>query len=66
MDDDDLPTKQPQLNIGAGLGRQDLAPLGVAELNAYIDQLKGEIARVEAAIAAKLGQRAGAEAFFKK
>lgn len=62
MDDDDLPKTQAQ----PGLGSRDLAPLGVVELRAYIEQLRGEIARVEAAIAAKLGQRAGAEAFFKK
>lgn len=62
MDDDDLPLPQSQARFNA----KDLAPLGVVELRAYIDELKGEIARVEAAIAAKLGQRAGAEAFFKK
>jgi uncharacterized small protein (DUF1192 family) len=62
MDDDDLPRPQPRARLAA----RDLTPLGVVELRAYIDDLKGEIARVEAAIAAKLGQRAGAESFFKK
>ena len=62
MEDDDLPRSPTQ----ARLQPRDLAPLGVAELDGYIDELRGEIARVEAAIKAKLGQRAGAESFFKK
>jgi uncharacterized small protein (DUF1192 family) len=40
--------------------------LGVAELEGYIAELRAEIARAEAAIKARQGQRAGAEALFKK
>lgn len=39
--------------------------LGVAELNAYIDVLKGEIARVKAMISTKSAHRAAAAAFFR-
>lgn len=62
MDDDDLPRSPAQTRPAP----RDLAPLGVAELEAYIAELRAEIARAEAAIKAKLGQRAGAESFFKK
>lgn len=62
MDDDELPRFPSKSRLQPG----DLTPLGIAELEAYITELKGEIARVEAAIKAKLGQRTGAEAFFKK
>jgi uncharacterized small protein (DUF1192 family) len=61
MDDDDLPLSRPERPQP-----KDLTPLSVAELEAYIVELKSEIARAEAAIEAKLGQRAGAESFFKK
>lgn len=37
-----------------------------ADLRAYIADLREEIARAEAAIAARAGQRAAADAFFKK
>ena len=40
--------------------------MGIAELEAYIAELEGEIARVRVEIAAKLGQRQGAEALFKR
>lgn len=62
MDDDDLP--RPPARTGPQ--PRDLTPMGVAELGAYIAALKAEIARVEAAIEAKLGQRMGAESVFKK
>ena len=62
MDDEDFPRPPGQ----SRLQPRDLAPLGIAELEGYIDELKGEIARAEAAIKAKQGQRTGAEAFFKK
>jgi uncharacterized small protein (DUF1192 family) len=42
-----------------------LDPLSVADLNAYIDALRAEIARAEAAIAAKQGARGHADSFFK-
>jgi uncharacterized small protein (DUF1192 family) len=45
---------------------KDLSLMGIAELEAYIVELETEIARVRADIAAKLGQRRGAEALFKR
>jgi uncharacterized small protein (DUF1192 family) len=36
------------------------------DLRAYIESLRAEIARAEAAIAARGAQRAAAEAFFRK
>ena len=45
---------------------KDLSLLGIAELEAYIVELENEIARVRADITAKLGQRRGAEALFKR
>lgn len=62
MDDDDLPRPPAR----TGVAPRDLTPLGIAELEAYIAELRSEIARAEAAIAAKLGQRSGAESIFKK
>jgi uncharacterized small protein (DUF1192 family) len=44
----------------------DLTLMGIAELEAYIAELETEITRVRAEIAAKLGQRRGAEALFKR
>ncbi|MFZ3238295.1 MAG: DUF1192 domain-containing protein [Stellaceae bacterium] len=45
---------------------KDLSLMGIAELEDYIAVLEGEIARVRAEIAAKRGQRTGAEALFKR
>jgi uncharacterized small protein (DUF1192 family) len=45
---------------------KDLTIMGVAELEAYIAELETEIARVRVEVAAKLGQRRGAEALFKR
>ncbi|HEY1259392.1 MAG TPA: DUF1192 domain-containing protein [Stellaceae bacterium] len=60
MDEDDLePRRRPAQP-------RDLAPMGVAELETYIAGLEAEIARARAEIAAKLGQRRGAEALFKR
>ena len=60
MDSDDLePAKAP-------VGRPNLDPMSVAELDRYIAELEDEIARVRAEIAAKQGHRNSAEAFFKK
>ena len=52
-------------------GRRRLAPLpldllGVAELQEYIDELRTEIARVEAEIGRKTSHRSAADAFFRK
>jgi uncharacterized small protein (DUF1192 family) len=45
---------------------KDLSLMGVVELEAYIAELENEIARVRVEITAKLGQRRGAEALFKR
>jgi uncharacterized small protein (DUF1192 family) len=45
---------------------KDLGAMGIAELEAYIAGLEAEIDRTRAEIAAKLGQRRGAEALFKR
>jgi uncharacterized small protein (DUF1192 family) len=45
---------------------KDLTLMGVAELEGYIVELEAEIARVRLEINAKLGQRRGAEAIFKR
>jgi uncharacterized small protein (DUF1192 family) len=59
MDESDLePRRRPQ--------PKDLTLMGIAELEAYISELETEIARVRVEIAAKLGQRRGAEALFKR
>jgi uncharacterized small protein (DUF1192 family) len=43
-----------------------LDSLGIAELRDYIDELREEIARVEADIARKGSHRSAAEAFFRR
>ena len=43
-----------------------LDTLGITELREYIDELKVEIARVEADIERKQGHRSAADAFFKR
>ena len=43
-----------------------LDPLGIEELHDYIDELREEIARVEADIARKQSHRSAADAFFRK
>ena len=45
---------------------KDLALMGIEELETYIAELEAEIARVRLDITAKLGQRRGAEALFKR
>jgi uncharacterized small protein (DUF1192 family) len=60
MDESELePRRQPSQP-------RDLSLMGIAELEAYIAELENEITRVQAEIAAKLGQRRGAEALFKR
>lgn len=44
---------------------KNLDEMSIDALGAYITDLKAEITRVEAAIAAKKAARAGADAFFK-
>jgi uncharacterized small protein (DUF1192 family) len=43
-----------------------LDSLGIEELRLYIDELKNEIARVEADIGRKSTHRSAADAFFKR
>ncbi len=64
MDTDDLapPPKKPR---SYELG-QDLSKLSVGELKALIDDLKVEIDRVEATLAAKQSSKNAAEAAFKR
>ena len=45
---------------------RDLTLLGIEELETYIAELEAEIARVRIEITAKLGQRRGAEALFRR
>jgi uncharacterized small protein (DUF1192 family) len=45
---------------------KDLTLLGIEELESYVAELEAEIARVRVEITAKLGQRSGAEALFKR
>ena len=60
--DDDEPLPRPR----ARLERLTLDMLGIEELNAYIDELKAEIARVEEDIGRKQSHRSAADAFFRK
>jgi uncharacterized small protein (DUF1192 family) len=60
IDEEDLvPRNQPRKP-------KDLTLLGVAELEAYVAALDAEISRARAEIAAKLQQRSGAEALFRR
>ena len=59
--DDDRPRKKPVHEIG-----QDLSLLSVEELAERIAALKAEIARLEAALAAKQASRSSADQFFKR
>jgi uncharacterized small protein (DUF1192 family) len=43
-----------------------LDSLGIGELRLYIEELRGEIARVEADIDRKQNHRSAADAFFKR
>ena len=48
------------------LAHPSLDALGVAELEAYIADLRGEIARAEQEITRKQGHRAAADSVFKR
>lgn len=45
---------------------QDLSKLSVAELQALVDRLKAEIARVEQTLGTKQSSKSAAEAAFKR
>jgi len=62
MDLDDLVPKKPK---SYELG-QDLAKLSLGELRELVDNLKAEIARVEAAANAKQASKNAADAAFKR
>ena len=60
MDEEDLePRRKPARP-------KDLSLMGIEELETYIAQLEAEIARVRVEITAKLGQRRGADALFRR
>jgi uncharacterized small protein (DUF1192 family) len=59
MDTDDLEPKRPTLEP------KDLDLMGVEELQDYLDELKAEVARVEAKIGTKSDYKSSAESFFK-
>lgn len=59
MDADDLEPRAAKPAL------RDLDEMSIEALEDYIAGLKAEIARAEAAIAAKQAARAGADAFFK-
>ena len=65
MDLDDLFPDKPKDPL-TELGRQDLGPLSLDELQARIEALKTEIARVEAHRDAAAKHRSAAEELFKK
>jgi uncharacterized small protein (DUF1192 family) len=60
-DEDDVPPPKPHR-----LAKLLLDRLSVEELRAYIDELREEIARVEADIGRKQHHRSAADAFFRK
>ncbi|KMS62464.1 MULTISPECIES: DUF1192 domain-containing protein [Sphingobium] len=62
--DDDLPRRAD--NPLAQLIRQDLGPLSLAELEARIAALEGEIARIRSKIESVVNHKATAEALFKR
>ena len=59
-EDEELPVRRKRR-----LELLPLDPLGVEELHEYIQELRTEIARVEADIARKQSHRSAADAFFK-
>ncbi len=60
MDLDDLEPRKKLVQL------KDLSGFSLEELGLYIERLQAEIARAEAAIAAKRAHRGGAEALFKR
>jgi len=61
MEEDEVPIRKR-----ARLEKPVLDMLGIAELREYIDELKAEIARVEADIERKQDHRSAADAFFRR
>ena len=65
MDLDDLFPSKPEDPLKA-LGRQDLDPMSIDELQERVETLKAEIARVEAHMQRVQTHRSAAEELFKK
>ena len=65
MEPDDLPPKRSD-DLLAQLGRQDLDPLSVEELQRRIAALEAEIARSRAKAEAAVNHRASADALFRR
>ncbi|NNC72464.1 MAG: DUF1192 domain-containing protein [Sphingomonadaceae bacterium] len=65
MDLDELFAKSPEDPL-TQLCKQDLDPLSVEELEARIEALKGEIARVEAKLEGAVSHRKAADEIFKR
>jgi uncharacterized small protein (DUF1192 family) len=65
MDLEELFPSKPDDPLVA-LGKQDLDPLSIAELQERIESLKAEIARVEAHMQRAQTHRSAAEDLFKK
>jgi len=61
LDEEDGPVRKK-----ARFEKPVLDTLGLVELREYIDELKAEIARVEADIDRKQGHRSAADAFFRR
>jgi len=61
LDEEDGPVRKK-----ARFEKPVLDTLGLVELREYIDELKTEIARVEADIDRKQGHRSAADAFFRR
>ena len=60
LTEDEAPRPKTQI------ARPALDALGVAELQAYVSELRGEIARAEQEITRKQGHRAAADSVFKR
>ena len=65
MDEDDFFSRKPQDPLTL-LVKQDLDPLSIDELNARIETLKGEIARVEQHMSNAAHHRSAADELFKR
>ena len=63
MDTDDLEPMKPAMNAAAV--RKDFDEMSIEAIGEYVDELKAEIVRAEAAVKSKQAARAGADAFFK-
>jgi len=66
VDADDFLPRRGDSDILALLGKQDLDPLSVAELEARIALLTAEIDRTKQKIFSAVNHKASAEALFKK